>query len=132
MSEFKTDAFPSGAPPQLLDSVQHGGHLRIDVAKVKLSAASAANDTIKVMTLPPRSKLIPRLCRADGGAANVNVELVGYTDAAAFPAAGINFTAKRADEAIQNTETVLVAKLTGTGTIPKDTELVFSIVYCAF
>ena len=134
MSVFISDAIlpEQSKPARLLNSVQHGGHLHLNVCKVKFDKATAANDTIQLMRLPRGCKLIPQLCYAGAPAAqtNVSVELSGFTAAASF-AASVTFTASEADSGLLEEDTVVTAKLTGTGTIAAGTEVVFGIVYAA-
>lgn len=134
MSVFISDAIlpEQGKPARLLNSVQHGGHLHLNVCRVKFDKATAAGDTVQLMRLPRGYKLIPQLCYAGAAAAqsNVSVELVGFTSATAF-AASFSFTASEPDAGLLTEDTVVTAKLSGEGTIAAETEVVFGIVYAA-
>ena len=54
MSVFISDAIlpEQGKPARLLNSVQHGGHLHLNVCRVKFDKATAAGDTVQLMRLP--------------------------------------------------------------------------------
>lgn len=124
MATHVSDGIAKGNPPALLNPVQHGGHLKLNVCKVKLAAASVADDIVELCRLPAGTKLVTRLCYALGGGTGAKVELVGYTAAQDYG----TFAPTKNDEALVTSETVLKAKLTGTA-VAKDTELVFGIVY---
>ena len=132
MSVFKSDAIPEETSRKMLNSVQHGGHLHVNVCTVKFGAATAADDEIQLMRLPAGAKLVPHLCYAGAPAAqsNVDVELKGFTSATAF-AAKVTFTPSKADAGLLTEETIVTAKLSGTGSIAKDTEVSFGIVYAS-
>ena len=131
MSVFVSDAIPSDVKStRLLNSVQHGGHLHLNVCKVKFEKATAANDTIQLMRIPRGGKLIPQLCYAGAPAqqSNVSVELVGFTAAASF-GSQVQFVPSAPDTALAEGDMTLTAKLTGSGSIAAETEVVFGIVY---
>ncbi len=126
---YKSDGMGNESKPtELINRIQHGGHVRMDVCKFTAPAALAVGDKIELFRLPARSKLLLSQCYI-ASAATVSLKLVGYTGGVAASAhASLAAAGTALDTAVETTGKVLVAEVTS-GTPAADSVIYFGIAY---
>lgn len=132
MATKKSDGMASSAlVAPLLNAVQHGGKIHVNVCTYVADGTEVAGDIIELCRLPQGAKVLPHMSYINGDQADAKAEIVGYTAPAGVAInaySGLAAVALNLDETPLTESTTLTAKLIAAG-MTAGKKLVVGVVY---